>query len=255
MRVTFSALDAPDFHCLSITCRFFGLGISAQEIRVQGIDNGFLPSRFNSMFPCQPVEPICGTGHSVSQRTNFSELLHHDDGPRRVQADAIAGNPVVIQCSGSKRPALADISPVNSRRTNSHLADVNGGQWNEVTPHHSFSNGYYKRSYTPLQIQEHFVRSSVDWRWKQKEGIKLDRAIFKTINDDIAKKKSSGKKSDQIDSENLGNLIWLFLDFVYPQRKGKSKARALVGGIYLCLLKEFPDYFHDVMLDQSKIHA
>jgi hypothetical protein len=109
-----------------------------------------------------------------------------------------------------------------------------------------FPNGYYKRSYTRLQIQEHLVRSSVDWRWKQKEGIKLDRAIFKMINEDLAKKKSSGKKSDSIDCHDLGNHIWLFLDFVFPQRKGKSKARALVFGISYYLLKEYPEYFHDI---------
>jgi hypothetical protein len=157
--------------------------------------------------------------------------------------------------SGSKRPALVDISPVNRMRTNSHSSEVNEGHWNEVSPMTSFHNGYYNRSYTPLQIQEHLVRSSVDWRWKQKEGIKLDRALFKTINEDMAKKKSSGKKSDGIDCENLGNLIWLLLDFVFPQRKGKSKAKALVVGISSYLLKEYPEYFHDAMLDANRKFA
>jgi hypothetical protein len=158
--------------------------------------------------------------------------------------------------SGSKRPVLADILPATRMRTNAHLAEVKAGQWNEVTPPHNlFHNGYYNPSYTPMQIQEHLVRSSVDWQWKQKEGVKLDRALFKTINDDIAKKKSTGKKSDGIDCNNLGNLIWLFLNFVFPQRKGKSKARALVGGISSFLLKEYPDYFQDVMLDANQKFA
>jgi hypothetical protein len=70
--------------------------------------------------------------------------------------------------------------------------------------------------------------------------------------EDIAKKKTSGKKCDSIDCDDLGNLIWLFLDFVFPHRKGKSKTRALVGGISSYLLNEYPEHFEDVMMEANR---
>jgi hypothetical protein len=67
-----------------------------------------------------------------------------------------------------KRSPLEDISPVNQKRSN--VAS------NAVTPvaygdGFKFPNGLYSWSYLPIHEQEHFVRSSIDWRWKHNDGV------------------------------------------------------------------------------------
>ena len=152
----------------------------------------------------------------------------------------------------AKRRALGDIYPVNRKRTNGIVVELNAGQWNQATPSHRFHYGYYSREYTPLQIQEHFVRSAVDWRWKHKDGIQLDKELNKALNDDMAKSKSSGKKSDEIDIDTLGRVILSLLSFLYPGRKGKMKAKALVDYLFKVILKQHATYFEDAMIVKNR---
>jgi hypothetical protein len=157
-----------------------------------------------------------------------------------------------------KRPPLADISPVNHKRTNNLVAQINVGphNGNAVTPiqgeEYKFPNGLYNRSYLPVHENEHFVRSSIDWRWKQQDGVRLDKELYRVMHDDMSKAKSSGKKSDGIDLEFLASAIWLFLSFLYPQRKHKIKAKALVESIFIFLLNKYPEYFQDTLLESCR---
>jgi hypothetical protein len=94
-----------------------------------------------------------------------------------------------------KRASLEDVSPDNRKRTNFLLAGLNAGQnLNKVTPQNNddgykFPHGLYTRVYLPSHQQEHFVRSSIDWRWKHNEGIQLDKELYKAVHDDLSKPK------------------------------------------------------------------
>jgi hypothetical protein len=93
-----------------------------------------------------------------------------------------------------KRPAEGELSPVNHRRTNVFVAAISNptgiSTGIPITPNDSFQfpQGLYTRSYHEGHRKEHFVRSAVDWRWKEKDGQQLDRQLFKAINDDYYKR-------------------------------------------------------------------
>jgi hypothetical protein len=58
-----------------------------------------------------------------------------------------------------KRPALAELSPAHSKRTNSLITEANGGILVPVTPNvdenYSKFPGLYYRNYLPIQDREH----------------------------------------------------------------------------------------------------
>jgi hypothetical protein len=148
-----------------------------------------------------------------------------------------------------KRPALAEISPANSKRTNGGIQVAVTPNENEIA---SKFPGLYYCSYLPIQAREQCFRSQVHWRWRQKEGIKLDKDFYWVIHNDMAKPKSSRKKSDGISLDLLGTLLWALLAFLYPSRRGKKKAMALVDCVFTVLAKNYPEYFEQALLVSSR---
>ena len=155
----------------------------------------------------------------------------------------------------NKRSATGDISPINNKKTNAFISEANNG--NSVTPNEDLCNGdareRHTSSYYPSHIQEHLVRSSVYWRWYEKEGKKLDQDLLKAVTEDRTKRRATGpNKSRKIDLSLLANVLWSLLSFLYlPQRKRKSMCTALVQCLFQVLVVKHPEYFTQILLEES----
>ena len=158
--------------------------------------------------------------------------------------------------SNNKRTATGgDISPVNHKKTNVSIAEANGGL--PVTPQENLdyrgriwqSNNY---RYLPYHFQEHLVYSSVDWRWRDCQGKKLDKDLYKALFEDRTIRKSQGtNKSRKIDLGLLANILWSLLLFLYSPRKRKTMCTALVQCIFRVLALKYPEYFSEILLAES----
>jgi hypothetical protein len=71
----------------------------------------------------------------------------------------------------------------------------------------------------------------------------------------MVKPKSSQKKSDGICLDILGTLIWCFLTFLFPSRRGEKKAKALVDCVFSILVMKYPEYFEEVLMESSQNFA
>jgi hypothetical protein len=164
------------------------------------------------------------------------------------------GHTVDIQ--RSKRPALLELSPANSKRTNVLVSEATQVIPLQVSPNADENSskfpGLYYRNYLPIHDREHCFRSQVYWRWRQKDSIKLDKEFYRVVNDDMHKSKSSGRKSDGISLDLLATLLWGLLSFLYPKRRGKKKAKALLDCIFTILALKFPEYFDDALMESSR---
>ena len=158
--------------------------------------------------------------------------------------------------SNKKRTATVgeDISPVNNKKTNAFIAEANVVP---VTPQEDlYYCGNWRRNtnyvYYPYHFHEHLVYSSVDWRWRDCQGKKLDRELHKALIDDWAKSKSQGtNKSRKIDLVLFANVIWNLLGFLYSPRKRKTMCTALVQCIFRVLALKYPEYFSEILLAES----
>jgi hypothetical protein len=54
---------------------------------------------------------------------------------------------------------------------------------------------FHTRPYTPNEEQKRLVHSLVDYKWRQKVGIKLNKSLYKVLNDEYNRDRSakSGK--------------------------------------------------------------
>jgi hypothetical protein len=126
---------------------------------------------------------------SISESDSENEFQYHGN------LNSDHGDGVNTPSVRLKRHALSELTPVNSKRTNSHNSEANGCIRLQVTPNEDKNDtnfsGLFNRSYLPIHDQEQCFWSQLYWRWRQKEGIKLDKEFYRVIHNDMVKPKSS----------------------------------------------------------------
>jgi hypothetical protein len=155
-----------------------------------------------------------------------------------------------------KRGPLEDISPANKRTTavNGAWISPTGVDDEEEPCRHptSMPHRFHSRSYTPNEEQKRLVRSLVDYRWRQKVGIDLDKALFKVLDDENMRDRSAKKRKErQVDVELLGLVIIGLLKFLYSPRHQRTLAEALVMCVFNVLRRNFPSEYQTIVLKES----
>jgi hypothetical protein len=150
-----------------------------------------------------------------------------------------------------KRAPVVDISPPNQKRTN--------GQNSVVTPDkgrdglHINPRSVHKRVYNGYHLSANLVYSSIDWKWREKQGKSLDLALHESVHDEMNRPKSGAQKKDRlINIQILGSLLWRLMMFIYGTRYLKSRAEALVRAIFQVLAKEYPELFNDILITECR---
>jgi hypothetical protein len=142
--------------------------------------------------------------------------------PSLSQHHHASGDRASLSFHSPKRPVLAVLTPPNSKRTN-----FNRGIQLEVTPNEDENGskfpGLYYCNYLPLQDHEHCFCSQVHWRWRQKDGIKLDKVFCWIVQNDMEKSKSSGRKSDGMNLLGVTGCPALGTSFFFVSNKKRQK--------------------------------
>jgi hypothetical protein len=102
-------------------------------------------------------------------------------------------------------------------------------------------------------LSSHLVFSSIDWKWREKQGKAMDLALHGAVHDEMNRPKSGAQKKDRvINIKLLGSLLWQFMMFIYGTRYLKSRAEALVCAIFQILAMEYPELFNEVLIRECR---